>query len=173
MPVYCFSSICAKLFSNHMSVCFISSIQVSRVRVTRFWAHGGEAGFHRLPSGAAQLRVRPFLSHQVSTDMMMMMMMMIWLLSVCSELSPLIATEVIWSKFFLNLCRSLTQTFFPSALRGLVFDTMYGNLLKVDAYGNILVCVHGFNFLRGWVFPTFSPVTCMDLVENILFFMSN
>uniref|UniRef100_A0A8C9SV58 Cytosolic purine 5'-nucleotidase n=1 Tax=Scleropages formosus TaxID=113540 RepID=A0A8C9SV58_SCLFO len=37
---------------------------------------------------------------------------------------------------------------FPT--RGLVFDTMYGNLLKVDAYGNILVCVHGFNFLRGW-----------------------
>uniref|UniRef100_A0A673CF56 5'-nucleotidase, cytosolic IIb n=1 Tax=Sphaeramia orbicularis TaxID=375764 RepID=A0A673CF56_9TELE len=36
---------------------------------------------------------------------------------------------------------------FPT--RGLVFDTMYGNLLKVDAYGNILVCVHGFNFLRG------------------------
>lgn len=35
------------------------------------------------------------------------------------------------------------------AFRGLVFDTMYGNLLKVDAYGNILVCVHGFNFLRG------------------------
>ncbi|KAG2462535.1 5NTC nucleotidase, partial [Polypterus senegalus] len=32
---------------------------------------------------------------------------------------------------------------------GLVFDTMYGNLLKVDAYGNILVCVHGFNFMRG------------------------
>uniref|UniRef100_H3D3G4 5'-nucleotidase, cytosolic IIb n=1 Tax=Tetraodon nigroviridis TaxID=99883 RepID=H3D3G4_TETNG len=32
---------------------------------------------------------------------------------------------------------------------GLVFDTMYGNLLKVDAYGNILVCVHGFIFLRG------------------------
>uniref|UniRef100_A0AAY4DIR6 Cytosolic purine 5'-nucleotidase n=1 Tax=Denticeps clupeoides TaxID=299321 RepID=A0AAY4DIR6_9TELE len=36
---------------------------------------------------------------------------------------------------------------FPT--RGLVFDTMYGNLLKVDAYGNILVCVHGFNFMRG------------------------
>ncbi|CAG14374.1 unnamed protein product, partial [Tetraodon nigroviridis] len=34
-------------------------------------------------------------------------------------------------------------------LRGLVFDTLYGNLLKVDTYGNILVCVHGFNFLRG------------------------
>ncbi|KAK2908939.1 hypothetical protein Q8A67_004776 [Cirrhinus molitorella] len=36
---------------------------------------------------------------------------------------------------------------FPT--RGLVFDSMYGNLLKVDAYGNILVCAHGFNFLRG------------------------
>ncbi|KAI5108005.1 cytosolic purine 5'-nucleotidase [Silurus meridionalis] len=36
---------------------------------------------------------------------------------------------------------------FPT--RGLVFDTLYGNLLKVDAYGNILVCAHGFNFMRG------------------------
>uniref|UniRef100_A0A8C9W010 Cytosolic purine 5'-nucleotidase n=1 Tax=Scleropages formosus TaxID=113540 RepID=A0A8C9W010_SCLFO len=38
---------------------------------------------------------------------------------------------------------------FPT--RGLVFDSMYGNLLKVDAYGNILVCAHGFNFMRGYV----------------------
>ncbi|XP_042192958.1 cytosolic purine 5'-nucleotidase isoform X1 [Callorhinchus milii] len=36
---------------------------------------------------------------------------------------------------------------FPT--RGLLFDTLYGNLLKVDAYGNILVCVHGFNFMKG------------------------
>ncbi|XP_040217807.1 cytosolic purine 5'-nucleotidase isoform X1 [Rana temporaria] len=36
---------------------------------------------------------------------------------------------------------------FPT--RGLVFDTIYGNLLKVDSYGNILVCAHGFNFMRG------------------------
>ncbi|CAN0004456.1 unnamed protein product [Lampetra planeri] len=36
---------------------------------------------------------------------------------------------------------------FPT--RGLVFDAMFGNLLKVDAYGNILVCVHGFNFMKG------------------------
>ncbi len=35
---------------------------------------------------------------------------------------------------------------FPT--RGLWFDTHYGNLLKVDAYGNILVCVHGFDFLK-------------------------
>lgn len=33
-------------------------------------------------------------------------------------------------------------------VRGLWFDTMYGNLLKVDAYGNILICVHGFEFLK-------------------------
>ncbi|XP_061408907.1 cytosolic purine 5'-nucleotidase-like isoform X3 [Lethenteron reissneri] len=34
-------------------------------------------------------------------------------------------------------------------IRGLVFDTLYGNLLKVDAYGNLLVCVHGFKFMKG------------------------
>ncbi len=33
-------------------------------------------------------------------------------------------------------------------IRGLWFDTTFGNLLKVDAYGNILVCVHGFEFLK-------------------------
>lgn len=36
-------------------------------------------------------------------------------------------------------------------VRGLWFDTVYGNLLKVDAYGNILVCVHGFEFLKKYV----------------------
>ena len=34
-------------------------------------------------------------------------------------------------------------------VRGLWFDTLHGNLLKVDAYGNILVAVHGFRFLKG------------------------
>ncbi|XP_078587245.1 cytosolic purine 5'-nucleotidase-like isoform X2 [Branchiostoma floridae x Branchiostoma japonicum] len=33
------------------------------------------------------------------------------------------------------------------AVRGLWFDRTYGNLLKVDPYGNILVCVHGFHFM--------------------------
>ena len=32
--------------------------------------------------------------------------------------------------------------------RGLWFDKCYGNLLKMDAYGNILVCIHGFKFLK-------------------------
>lgn len=34
------------------------------------------------------------------------------------------------------------------AVRGLWFDKLHGNLLKVDPYGNILVCVHGFKFLK-------------------------
>ena len=38
------------------------------------------------------------------------------------------------------------DTSFP--VRGLWFDTLHGNLLKVDAYGNILVAVHGFKFLK-------------------------
>lgn len=33
-------------------------------------------------------------------------------------------------------------------VRGLWFDTEYGNFLKVDPYGNILVCVHGFQFMK-------------------------
>uniref|UniRef100_A0A8C7EEJ6 5'-nucleotidase domain containing 4 n=1 Tax=Nothoprocta perdicaria TaxID=30464 RepID=A0A8C7EEJ6_NOTPE len=36
---------------------------------------------------------------------------------------------------------------FPT--RGLVFDTLLGNLLKVDSHGNLLVCAHGRRFLRG------------------------
>ncbi|CAM6005136.1 unnamed protein product [Sphagnum balticum] len=34
-----------------------------------------------------------------------------------------------------------------SPFRGLWFDMEYGNLLKVDAYGNILVGLHGFKFM--------------------------
>ena len=34
------------------------------------------------------------------------------------------------------------------AIRGLWFDKIHGNLLKVDPYGNILICVHGFKFLK-------------------------
>lgn len=31
--------------------------------------------------------------------------------------------------------------------RGLVFDALYGNLLKVDAHGNVLLGTQGFTFL--------------------------
>ncbi|KAK2714156.1 cytosolic purine 5'-nucleotidase-like isoform X2 [Artemia franciscana] len=43
-------------------------------------------------------------------------------------------------------------------IRGLWFDTSYGNLLKVDAYGNILVCVQGFHFL--------TPAEVYDIYPN-------
>ncbi|OXB73860.1 UNVERIFIED_CONTAM: hypothetical protein H355_005689 [Colinus virginianus] len=44
----------------------------------------------------------------------------------------------------------LAYTYDPTfPTRGLVFDALYGNLLKVDSHGNLLVCAHGFRFLRG------------------------
>ncbi|GFO30618.1 cytosolic purine 5'-nucleotidase [Plakobranchus ocellatus] len=33
-------------------------------------------------------------------------------------------------------------------IRGLWFDNHFGTLLKVDGFGNILVCVRGFHFMR-------------------------
>ncbi|XP_037548341.1 5'-nucleotidase, cytosolic II, like 1 [Nematolebias whitei] len=43
----------------------------------------------------------------------------------------------------------LRYTYDPSfPTRGIVVDTKYGNLLKVDSNGNILVCTHGFHFLK-------------------------
>ncbi|XP_044273371.1 cytosolic purine 5'-nucleotidase-like isoform X2 [Varanus komodoensis] len=44
---------------------------------------------------------------------------------------------------------------FPT--RGLVFDALYGNLLKVDSHGNLLVCAHGFRFLKGSDLWNFYP----------------
>ncbi|GAB1607712.1 cytosolic purine 5'-nucleotidase isoform X1 [Argonauta hians] len=56
--------------------------------------------------------------------------------------------------------KKMIQMGYPSAIedfqydhtfpiRGLWFDTLYGNLLKVDSFGYIPVCVHGFSFLKG------------------------
>ncbi|XP_071747848.1 cytosolic purine 5'-nucleotidase isoform X2 [Lepeophtheirus salmonis] len=64
---------------------------------------------------------------------------------------------------------------FPS--RGLWFDTLLGNLLKVDAYGNILVCVHGFRFLKtqeirekypnGWIQLDDSRIYVVNTLFNL------
>ncbi|XP_045897414.1 cytosolic purine 5'-nucleotidase-like, partial [Micropterus dolomieu] len=52
----------------------------------------------------------------------------------------------------------LRYTYDPSfPTRGLVIDTTYGNLLKVDSNGNILVCSHGFRFLKGQEIPNYYP----------------
>ncbi|XP_054403914.1 LOW QUALITY PROTEIN: 5'-nucleotidase domain-containing protein 4 [Pongo abelii] len=40
---------------------------------------------------------------------------------------------------------------FPT--RGLVFDVLYGNLLKVDTHGNVLLGAHGFTFLSDLPLP--------------------
>lgn len=40
-------------------------------------------------------------------------------------------------------------------VRGLWFDLLYGNLLKVDGFGNILIGVHGFRYMKPFVFIIF------------------
>ncbi|XP_017522640.2 5'-nucleotidase domain-containing protein 4 isoform X1 [Manis javanica] len=44
---------------------------------------------------------------------------------------------------------------FPT--RGLVFDALYGNLLKVDVHGNVLLAAHGFTFLSEVEIWSFYP----------------
>ncbi|XP_030292450.1 5'-nucleotidase, cytosolic II, like 1 [Sparus aurata] len=52
----------------------------------------------------------------------------------------------------------LRYTYDPSfPTRGLVIDTTYGNLLKVDSNGNILICSHGFSFLKGEDIQAYYP----------------
>ncbi|GAA6077041.1 5'-nucleotidase, cytosolic II, like 1 isoform X1 [Tachysurus ichikawai] len=46
-----------------------------------------------------------------------------------------------------ELLRYVYDPSFPT--RGLVYDSTYGNLLKVDSHGNVLVCTHGFVYMRG------------------------
>ncbi|XP_055681581.1 cytosolic purine 5'-nucleotidase isoform X1 [Lutzomyia longipalpis] len=57
-------------------------------------------------------------------------------------------------------------------IRGLWFDTLYGNLLKVDAYGNILVCVHGFEFLKHSQVYDFYPNKFLKLDESRVYVLN-
>ncbi|XP_047000015.1 cytosolic purine 5'-nucleotidase isoform X3 [Schistocerca americana] len=57
-------------------------------------------------------------------------------------------------------------------IRGLWFDTLYGNLLKVDAYGNILVCVHGFNFLKHSQVYELYPNKFLQLDESRVYVLN-
>lgn len=54
-----------------------------------------------------------------------------------------------------ELTRYTYDPSFPT--RGLVIDTKYGNLLKVDSNGNILVCSRGFYFLKGYDIKKYYP----------------
>lgn len=55
--------------------------------------------------------------------------------------------------FFIMKVEGLSKLFLLIVVlfffRGFWFDKLYGNLFKVDVYGNILVCVYGFRFLKG------------------------
>eukprot|EP00096_Caligus_rogercresseyi_P004669 TRINITY_DN1905_c0_g1_i3.p1 TRINITY_DN1905_c0_g1~~TRINITY_DN1905_c0_g1_i3.p1 ORF type:complete len:545 (-),score=152.36 TRINITY_DN1905_c0_g1_i3:1297-2931(-) len=59
---------------------------------------------------------------------------------------------------------------FPS--RGLWFDTLLGNFLKVDAYGNILVCVHGFRFLKSQEIREKYPNGWIQLDDNRIYVLN-
>lgn len=58
------------------------------------------------------------------------------------------------------------------SVRGLWFDTKYGNLLKVDPYGNLLVCVHGFSFLESSEIRKFYPNKFVQLDEGRIFVLN-
>ena len=55
------------------------------------------------------------------------------------------------SVFSYPICRLCLCVYMLYLYRGLWFDSLYGNLLKVDAFGNILLAVHGFKFLSRYV----------------------
>ncbi|KAK9968110.1 hypothetical protein ABG768_002452 [Culter alburnus] len=60
---------------------------------------------------------------------------------------------------------------FPT--RGLVYDTMYGNLLKIDSNGNILVCTHGFEYLRGDQVDKYYPNKFIQRDDTDRFYVLN
>ncbi|KAK7120339.1 hypothetical protein R3I94_020364 [Phoxinus phoxinus] len=60
---------------------------------------------------------------------------------------------------------------FPT--RGLVFDTTYGNLLKIDSNGNILVCTHGFEYLRGEQVDEYYPNKFIQRDDTNRFYVLN
>jgi len=57
-------------------------------------------------------------------------------------------------------------------VRGLWFDTLHGNLLKVDAYGNILVAVHGFRFLKANEIAEIYPNKFLQLDDSRIYVLN-
>ncbi|XP_036368203.1 cytosolic purine 5'-nucleotidase isoform X2 [Octopus sinensis] len=51
-------------------------------------------------------------------------------------------------------------------VRGLWFDKIYGNLLKVDSYGNILICVHGLKIMKQNEIARLYPNKFLQLNDN-------
>ncbi|XP_071769656.1 5'-nucleotidase, cytosolic II, like 1 [Centroberyx gerrardi] len=68
----------------------------------------------------------------------------------------------------------LRYTYDPSfPTRGLVFDNTYGNLLKVDSNGNILLCSHGFTFLKREDIPDYYPNRFIQRDDTDRFYILN
>ncbi|XP_070780330.1 5'-nucleotidase, cytosolic II, like 1 [Enoplosus armatus] len=68
----------------------------------------------------------------------------------------------------------LRYTYDPSfPTRGLVIDTTYGNLLKVDSNGNILICSHGFCFLKGEDIHNYYPNKFIQRDDTDRFYILN
>lgn len=57
-------------------------------------------------------------------------------------------------------------------VRGLWYDKLYGNLLKVDLYGNILVCVHGFKFLKSNEIYKYYPNKYLNFDESRVYVLN-
>lgn len=57
-------------------------------------------------------------------------------------------------------------------VRGLWFDYAYGNLLKVDGFGNILVGMHGFKFLKTSEIEEIYPNKFLQLSESRVFVLN-
>lgn len=57
-------------------------------------------------------------------------------------------------------------------VRGLWFDKTFGNLLKVDSHGNILVCVHGFKFLKPHEVAELYPNKYIQLDEKRVYILN-
>lgn len=54
-----------------------------------------------------------------------------------------------------------------------MIDTTYGNLLKVDSNGNILVCSHGFHFLKGQDINKYYPNKFIQRDDTDRFYILN
>ncbi|XP_057177755.1 cytosolic purine 5'-nucleotidase-like [Triplophysa rosa] len=68
----------------------------------------------------------------------------------------------------------LGYTYDPSfPTRGLVYDTKNGNLLKIDSNGNILVCTHGFEYLRGPQIQGYYPNKFIQRDDTERFYILN
>lgn len=57
-------------------------------------------------------------------------------------------------------------------IRGLWFDTRYGSLLKVDSYGNILVCIIGFKFLKSHEIRALYPNKFIQPNESRIYILN-